>query len=106
MNRHADHTILPTLFVLLFSVAVLSAVFMNWQPIIILLRQEFPKVLHYGETLAVQGASKPAKVWVNTRSGLYYCADSRYFGKMAPGSFLRQDEALQEGYRPGLKKLC
>jgi len=49
---------------------------------------------------------KDPQVWVNTRSGFYYCADSKVYGKLEPGKYMRQDEALQHGYRPFLKEPC
>jgi len=46
------------------------------------------------------------QVWVNTRSGFYYCGDSTLYGKVEPGKYMRQDEALQQGYRPFLQQAC
>jgi hypothetical protein len=45
-------------------------------------------------------------VWVNRRSGLYYCRDSRFFGRMAPGSFMEQEAAMQKGFRPAQGEAC
>jgi hypothetical protein len=50
--------------------------------------------------------SEDAKVWVNTRSGLYYCRDSKMYGKLGPGSYERQGEALRSGYRPYMRQAC
>lgn len=46
------------------------------------------------------------KVWASTRSGFYYCTDSALFGKVTPGLYLAQGEALQNGYRPAEAKPC
>ena len=46
-----------------------------------------------------------AKVWADKRTGGYYCADSRSFGR-GTGVVLRQGEALTLGYQPVLGKYC
>ena len=45
-------------------------------------------------------------VWVNRRSGLYYCHGSRFYGKMWPGEYLQQGVALQRGFRPAEGNVC
>jgi hypothetical protein len=45
-------------------------------------------------------ANPKAIVWVNQRSGLYYCHESGLFGKAKPGRYLVQNQALQDGFRP------
>ena len=39
------------------------------------------------------------KVWVNKRSGFYYCPSSQAYGSLEPGEFMTQDRALQTGFR-------
>lgn len=51
---------------------------------------------------AVDGIS----VWVDKRSGFYYCADSPYFAKLQPGSAMTQGDALQSGYQPKIGSYC
>jgi hypothetical protein len=46
------------------------------------------------------------KVWIVTRSGFYYCRDSKAYGKLGAGTYMRQGEALQRGYQPFLQKVC
>jgi len=46
------------------------------------------------------------RVWVNRRSGFYYCRASKFYGKMHPGVLLRQGSALGRGYRPAEGSLC
>jgi len=46
------------------------------------------------------------RVWVNTRSGLYYCPDSKLYGHIEPGLYVLQASALQHGYQPALTKPC
>jgi hypothetical protein len=50
--------------------------------------------------------NESARVWVSSRSGLYYCSDSTLFGTVAPGSYTTQGEALQKGYRPAVAQPC
>ena len=45
-------------------------------------------------------------VWVNRRSGLYYCHNSRFYGRMHPGFTMRQESALLKGFRPGDGQMC
>lgn len=45
-------------------------------------------------------------VWVNRRSGLYYCHDSRFYGKMLPGESMEQEAALLKGFRPAQEEAC
>ena len=45
-------------------------------------------------------------VWVNRRSGLYYCHDSRFFGRISPGTFMEQQVAMQKGFRPADGQAC
>jgi hypothetical protein len=44
-------------------------------------------------------------VWTNRNTGIYYCADSRLYGR-APGEFRKQGEALTAGYQPVFGKYC
>lgn len=45
-------------------------------------------------------------VWVNRRSGLYYCRDSKFYGRMRPGEPMEQESALLKGFRPADGKAC
>lgn len=40
-----------------------------------------------------------AKVWVNTRSGKYFPPGSRYYGKTKQGQYMREKDAIQQGYQ-------
>jgi len=40
------------------------------------------------------------KVWVNTRSGVYWKPGSRFFGKTKQGKFMTESDAIAGGYRP------
>ena len=46
------------------------------------------------------------KVWVAKRTGLYYCPSSPRYASFTPGEYMRQDEALQAGFRPAPNAPC
>ncbi|MCC7178270.1 MAG: hypothetical protein IT177_07760 [Acidobacteria bacterium] len=46
------------------------------------------------------------RVWVNTSSGVYHCAGTRYYGKTARGTYMREGEARQQGHRPAGGRAC
>ena len=58
-------------------------------------------------------ASKPtpsdnptAKVWVNTKSGTYHCAGTRWYGKTKEGEYMSQKEAREKGFHPAGSNAC
>jgi len=51
-------------------------------------------------------AHSAIQVWVNKKSGFYYCPDSKSYGKLKPGFFMPQYEAMQAGYRPPFNGTC
>ena len=54
----------------------------------------------------VTGDKPSVKIWANQRSGLYYCPDSKLYGKLTPGTYMSQSEAIQNGYQPAAKEEC
>ncbi len=46
------------------------------------------------------------KVWVNTRSGVYHCSDSEWYGRTKQGEYMSQAEAQKNGHRPVGGKVC
>lgn len=46
------------------------------------------------------------RVWVNTKSRVYHCPGTRYFGKTASGKYLTEREASEQGNRPAYGKKC
>lgn len=56
-------------------------------------------------TTKAQGNPR-TRVWVNTRSGLYYCPHSKLYGNIKPGAYLAQTDAFQRGYRAALSETC
>jgi serine/threonine protein kinase len=46
------------------------------------------------------------KVWVNTKTNIYHCASSRFYGKTDQGKYMTQAQAQAAGYRPAQGKVC
>jgi hypothetical protein len=61
-------------------------------------------------TFAIAAQSQPekkeAKVWVNTKSGVYHCPGSRWYGTTEQGKYMPECEAQKEGYRPACGNPC
>jgi hypothetical protein len=55
---------------------------------------------------AQTAARSTIRVWVNKSSGLYYCPDSKLYGKLKPGFFMSQGKSLEAGYRPRFNETC
>ena len=51
-------------------------------------------------------AATTVKVWVHKKTGLYFCPDSKPYGKAKPGVYMTQEKALGRGYRPAGGDLC
>ena len=51
-------------------------------------------------------AETVVKVWSYKKTGLYYCADSKLYGKVKPGAYMTQEKALESGYRPARQSPC
>jgi hypothetical protein len=60
---------------------------------------------HFGIT-SVAHAQESIKVWVNTRSQVYHCPGTRYYGKTATGKFMLESEARAAGARPANRESC
>lgn len=63
------------------------------------------------QTMAARKPTAPSvdlkhAVWVNRRSGLYYCRQSKFYGRIWPGESMRQGSALQRGFRPAQGHAC
>lgn len=69
-----------------------------------------------GELLVLRGDFTPqqseirgnpnAIVWVNTNSGVYHCAGTRWYGRTKQGKYMKQREAQSAGYRPAYGSVC
>ena len=51
-------------------------------------------------------AATTVKVWTYKKTGWYYCPDSRFYGKLKPGKYMKQEDALERGYRPAAQEPC
>ena len=51
-------------------------------------------------------ASTIVKVWTYKKTGLYYCPDSKLYGKIKPGVYMTQEKALERGYQPAGQNRC
>lgn len=82
---------------LLVALAVFAPILARWQGLtwlpMLSANQEAPHGLEH-------------RVWVNRRSGLYFCKESKFYGRIRPGFYLRQGAALQKGYRPAEGDVC
>ena len=66
-----------------------------------------PSVAGLFQVAPKASTDKPAvKIWANKRSGLYYCPDSKLYGKLTPGVYMSQGEAIRGGYQPAEKEAC
>jgi hypothetical protein len=46
------------------------------------------------------------KVWVNTKSGVYHCPGTHWYGITKSGEYMKQSEAQQKGFRPAYHHVC
>jgi hypothetical protein len=53
-----------------------------------------------------QAQKKEIKVWVNTKSGVYHCPGSKWYGKTKQGQYMGECEAQKDGYRPAYGRAC
>jgi hypothetical protein len=84
--------------------SLLMLVYYLFLPPVVENRQPLERLISWA-TPAVSAATV-VKVWTFKKTGLYYCPDSRFYGKLKPGEYIDQDEALERGYRPAAHDLC
>jgi hypothetical protein len=58
------------------------------------------------KTAQSQTEKKEVKVWVNTKSGVYHCPGTRWYGATKQGKYMGECEAIKEGDRPAYGKPC
>ena len=51
-------------------------------------------------------SAQEATVWVNTRSGVYHCPGTTYYGNTARGEYLAESAARARGFRANGGRLC
>ena len=96
MKTRVNFSLLPVFLILAVALVVFFPVLKRWAPLGDLVS---PRV-------KLNMPAGPVRIWVNKRSGLYYCSDSPFFGQIDPGMYMVQAEALQKGYRPAGKWPC
>lgn len=57
-------------------------------------------------TLRQTAGNPSVRVWVNTASGVYHCAGTRWYGNTKRGEYMTQKEAQKKGNRPAYGKVC
>lgn len=62
-------------------------------------------IAHHEAPVVSQSAGSVI-VWVNTKSGVYHCPNTRWYGKTKSGQFMSQREAQSKGYRPAYGAVC
>ncbi|MGA8877174.1 MAG: hypothetical protein WCC25_05495 [Candidatus Korobacteraceae bacterium] len=64
-----------------------------------------PKSAAPQESSATQG-NPDARVWVNTKSSVYHCPGTHWYGATKAGEYMKQSEAQQKGFRPAYHRPC
>jgi len=57
-------------------------------------------------SLLTQRGNPNVRVWVNTRSRVYHCPGTKWYGKTEEGVYMTQKEAQDKNYRPAKNKEC
>ena len=99
-NRVAPAVIMIVVLVVLIMLAPLLAKYRNTPKVLVSKLQEM------SAPEAKPMTDMKHSVWVNRRSGLYYCHNSKFYGRMHPGFTLRQESALLKGFRPADGQMC
>ena len=55
---------------------------------------------------AAAPAAGSGKVWVNTRSKIYHCEGSKFYGNTKEGEYMTEADAQAKGYNANRKKIC
>src|SRR5215472_4362993 len=59
-----------------------------------------------GTTTTTGPGNPDAKVWVNTATGVYHCAGTKWYGKTKAGEYMTQREALEKNFHADHGKAC
>jgi len=60
-------------------------------------------------TRGIVGSPGPltsTRVWVNTKSGVYHCPGTRYYGATKSGTYMSEAIARDSAYRPAYGRTC
>jgi hypothetical protein len=91
MKLKSAYSLFPAFFALTVAVAVFVPALREWVP-------RLSALIPIGRKAAPPDPT--VKVWINSRSGFYYCRESALFEKSTPGAYMLQGLALENGYRP------
>ena len=58
------------------------------------------------KTLLSCASGAGIKVWVNLKSGVYHCPNTRYYGNTKKGEMMPQDMAVKSGYHGAHNMQC
>ncbi len=58
------------------------------------------------QAAAPAAGGAPGQVWVNTKSKIYHCQGSRFYGRTREGEYMTEAQAQAQGYNPNRKKTC
>jgi|HubBroStandDraft_6_1064221.scaffolds.fasta_scaffold171141_5 hypothetical protein len=58
------------------------------------------------EPAATQKGKPDIKVWVSTKSGVYHCPGTKWYGATKEGEYMTEKEAQGKGYRPAYGNAC
>jgi hypothetical protein len=83
---------------------VFSSLFLPLLPPLVGKRAMLEGFPQLGESSVAAGGID--RVWVFKKTGLYYCPDSRYYGKLKPGFYMTQEQAIGHGYQPVAQDPC
>ena len=61
--------------------------------------RDYQKTSGTTNTTAVAPGGGPGMVWVNTDSKVYHKEGSHWYGRTKKGKYMRESEAIKEGFR-------
>ena len=59
-----------------------------------------------GQSQGQSQGNPSTKVWVNSKSSVYHCPGTRYYGTTKSGQYMTQAEAQKARNRPAYGKYC
>jgi hypothetical protein len=56
--------------------------------------------------VGISSGNPDVTVWVNTKTGVYHCPNTRWYGNTKNGEYMSQHDAQANGYRPAYGAAC